>query len=75
MSASRALTVSASPSPEAADELARLSALGPEAQGDVDETLLLANLALTPLERLRAAGEAAGQVETLRRAVRATNLA
>jgi hypothetical protein len=48
MPASRAVTVSASPSPEAADELARLSALGPEAQGDVDESLLLANLALTP---------------------------
>jgi hypothetical protein len=59
------------PSAGTSAEIARLVALGPEAQGDVDDTVLLANLARTPAERLRAAGEMAAQIETLQRAVQA----
>lgn len=49
--------------------LAQLLALGPEAQGEQDESLLLANLALTPLQRLEAMSQAATQIEMLRQAV------
>lgn len=51
------------------DTIAWLAALGPEAQGEIDETLLEDNLQLSPYERLRAASEAATQLERLRRAM------
>lgn len=51
------------------DEIDRLCALGPEAQGDSDDSLLQENLRLTPCERLEAAGLAADAVEALRAAV------
>ena len=57
--------------PSIAAEIARLAALGPEAQGDVDETLLLENLRLSPLERLIAANQSAAQIEQLQRAMAA----
>jgi len=47
----------------------RLATLGPEVQGNIDESLLVENLKLTPFERLIAAGEAAGQIEQLQRAM------
>lgn len=46
-------------------------ALGPEAQGDVDESLLVENLKLTPLQRLIAASDAANQIEQLQHAMNA----
>lgn len=59
------------PRPDAALEIARLATLGPEVQGDVDVTLLRANLDLSPLERLVAASQAATQIEQLQRAMKA----
>ncbi len=51
-------------------EIERLIALGPEAQGDIDDTLLQDNLHLSLLERLEAASRAAQGVETIRAAMR-----
>jgi hypothetical protein len=50
-------------------EIDRLVALGPDAQGDVDESLLRDNLRLSPAQRLEAASMAANGVETLRAAL------
>lgn len=49
-----------------AAEIEWLLSLGPEAQGEIDESLLRDNLRLSPLERLKAAGRAADAVEQLR---------
>lgn len=57
--------------PAAAEEIARLLTLGPEAQGEVDESLLRSNLALSPAERLQAANETARQIEILQLAMKA----
>jgi hypothetical protein len=54
-----------------AAEIASLVALGPEAQGfDIDETLLLENLRLSPCERIATASELATQIEQLQSAVK-----
>ena len=50
--------------------LNELLSLGPEAQGEIDETLLQENLKRTPAERLIEAGRAATQIEQLREALR-----
>ena len=47
-----------------------LLSLGPEAQGEIDESLLRDNLRLSPLERLEAASRAADAVEHLRAGLR-----
>lgn len=57
--------------PDRHTDIERLAALGPEAQGDIDETLLLENLERTPFERLQAVSEAARQIELLQQAVKA----
>lgn len=46
-----------------------LAKLGPEAQGDIDESLLVENLKRSPFDRLVAASEAASQVEQLQHAM------
>ncbi|HEX9783704.1 MAG TPA: hypothetical protein VGA56_13355 [Opitutaceae bacterium] len=71
MSAQRESSDQPKPGPSVQVWINRLASLGPEAQGDIDETLLRENLARTPLERLLAANEAAEQVEELRRAMKA----
>jgi hypothetical protein len=53
-----------------AAEIEWLLSLGPEAQDDIDESLLRDNLRLTPLERLEAANRAANAVEQLRAGLR-----
>lgn len=45
--------------------------LGPEAQGNIDDSILLENLASTPAQRLIEASRAATQIEVLREAMRA----
>jgi hypothetical protein len=55
--------------PHKSASIESLANLGPEAQGDVDESLLVENLKLSPLDRLVAASEAVGQVEQLQRAM------
>lgn len=52
------------------EELRRLAALGPDAQGDVDWTLIEANLKLSPRERIEACQQAAAQVQQLQTAMR-----
>lgn len=51
--------------------LKRLVSLGPEAQGDVDESILRENLERTPAQRLIEASRAATQIEELQAATRA----
>lgn len=51
--------------------LEELASLGPESQGDVDETILRENLERTPAQRLIEASRAATQVEELQAAMRA----
>ena len=53
-----------------ADEIERLCSLGPEAQGEIDDSLLRANLQLTACERLAAAARAADGVAALRAGLR-----
>lgn len=53
-----------------ARELRRLQSLGPEAQGDVDTSLLEANLRLTPLQRIEACQRAVSQVAELQVAMK-----
>ena len=52
------------------DPIGDLAALGPDAQGEIDESLLRDNLARTPLQRLQGVNEAATQIEQLRRAMK-----
>lgn len=52
-------------------EIARLAQLDAGAQGDVDVTLLEANLRLTPLERIEACQQAVEQVAQLQQAMKA----
>ena len=51
--------------------LNELFLLGPEAQGDIDESILWENLARTPAQRLIEASRAATQIENLKEAMRA----
>lgn len=51
--------------------LNELVSLGPEAQGNIDDSILLENLASTPAQRLIEASRAATQIEVLREAMRA----
>ena len=51
--------------------LAELISLGPEAQGDIDVSILRENLARTPAQRLIEASRAATQIEQLKDAMRA----
>jgi hypothetical protein len=53
-----------------ASEIEWLLSLGPEAQGEIDETFLRDNLRLSPVERLEAASRAADAVEKLRAGLR-----
>lgn len=51
--------------------LNELISLGPEVQGNVDESILRENLARTPAQRLIEASRAATQIERLKEAMRA----
>ena len=65
-----------SPAKSAANEtdlLQRLQTLGPEAQGETDESVIRDNLALTPFQRLQAMSNAATQIEQLRKAMKAAD--
>lgn len=50
--------------------LNELISLGPEAQGDVDTSVLRENLSRTPAQRLIEASRATTQIERLREAMR-----
>lgn len=51
--------------------LNELISLGPDAQGNIDESILRENLARTPAQRLIEASRAATQIERLKEAMRA----